>query len=274
MEKVEEYTNKVMKNPGAYRLVGDTIEIPVVVHVIYRVAAENIHDAQVQSQIAVLNKDYQNKNTDKNKLPANSFQTVASPGLKVRFVLAQTIRKLTTVKSWSTNDAVKSKKKKGSDAVDPTKKLNIWVCNLSNGILGYAQFPGGSASTDGVVILYSAFGSKAVYPSGTYIKSYDLGRTATHEVGHWMNLRHIWGDDNGDCSGTDLVADTPNQGSENYGSPSYPHVSCSNAPKGDMFMNYMDYTNDISMYMFSAAQKDRMLAIFAASGPRIGFSVP
>jgi hypothetical protein len=274
MDKVEEYTNKVLQNPSAYRLVGDTIEIPVVVHVIYRTAAENIPDGQIQSQITVLNRDYQNKNTDKSKLPSNSFQTVVSSGLKVRFVLSQTIRKSTTTRSWSTNDAVKSSSKKGDDPVDPTKKLNIWVCNLGNGILGYAQFPGGSASTDGVVMLYSAFGSKALYPSGTYVKSYDLGRTATHEVGHWMNLRHIWGDDNGACTGSDLVTDTPNQGSENYGAPTYPHVSCSNAPKGDMFMNYMDYTDDISMYMFSVEQKARMLAIFAAAGPRVSFSAP
>ena len=274
MDKVEEYTNKVLKNPSAYRLVNGIIEIPVVVHVIYRTAEENISDGQIKSQIEVLNQDYQSTNTDFNKLPSNSFQAVASSGLNVRFVLAQTIHKSTTLKSWSTNDGVKSSKKKGDDPVDPLTKLNIWVCNLSNGILGYAQFPGGNASTDGVVILYSAFGSRAIYRSGTYVKSYDLGRTATHEVGHWMNLRHIWGDDNGACSGSDLVTDTPNQGSENYGTPTYPHVSCSNAPKGDMFMNYMDYTDDISMYMFSAGQKDRMLATFAAAGPRVSFIAP
>lgn len=274
MLQIEEYTHKVLKNPIAYRLVGDTIEIPVVVHVLYNTAAQNISDGQVQSQIQVLNEDYQDKNADKNKLPSGSFQSVASPGLKVRFVLGQTIHKYTKVASWSTNDAVKNSKRGGDNVVDPAHNLNLWACNLGQGLLGYAQFPGGSASTDGVVILYSAFGSKAKYPAGTYTSNYDLGRTATHEVGHWMNLRHIWGDDNGACSGSDLVDDTPNQGSENYGVPAYPHISCSNAPTGDMFMNYMDYTDDVSMYMFSSKQKDRMLAIFATSGPRVSFSAP
>lgn len=274
MQKIEDYTEKVLKNPNAYRLAGDTIEIPVVVHVLYRTTAENISDKQVQSQIAVLNEDYENKNADKSKLPSGSFQAVTSSGLNVRFVLAQTIHKYSKVRSWSTNDFVKSSSHNGDDPVNPSLNLNLWVCNLGQGLLGYAQFPGGSAATDGVVILYSAFGSRAKYPSGSYTTTYDLGRTATHEVGHWMNLRHIWGDDNGACTGSDLVTDTPNQGSENYGVPAYPHVSCSNAPAGDMFMNYMDYTDDISMYMFSSEQKNRMLAIFSASGQRISFSAP
>lgn len=270
MDQIEAFTRAYMQNATTEkRLVGDTIEIPVVVHVIYRTAAQNISDAQVASQIAVLNEDYQNRNADRNLLPANSFQGVVSGGLNVRFVLAQpVIHKSTTVTSWSTNDAVKSSKRKGDDPVNPTTSLNIWVCNLGQGLLGYAQFPGGSSSTDGVVILYSAFGSRDKYPAGTYISSYDLGRTATHEVGHWMNLRHIWGDDGSGCNGSDLVTDTPNQASENYGCPAYPHVSCSNGTTGDMFMNYMDYTDDRCMYMFSNGQKTRALAVFSAGGPR------
>ncbi|HEX2684776.1 MAG TPA: M43 family zinc metalloprotease, partial [Ferruginibacter sp.] len=102
--------------------------------------------------------------------------------------------------------------------------------------------------------------------AGTYISNYDLGRTATHEVGHWMNLIHIWGDDGGSCSGTDMVDDTPNQASENYQCPAFPHVSCSNT--GDMSMNYMDYTYDRCMYMFSKGQQERSLAVFAPGGPR------
>jgi hypothetical protein len=186
----------------------------------------------------------------------------------VRFVLVQAIHKYTKTASFSSNDAVKNSKRGGDNAIDAAENLNIWVCNLGQGLLGYAQFPGGSLATDGVVILYKAFGSRAKVPGGTYTTSYDLGRTATHEVGHWMNLRHVWGDDNGACSGSDLVTDTPNQGAENYGTPAYPHTSCSNGPTGDMFMNYMDYTDDKAMYMFSANQKDRMMAIFTASGPR------
>jgi hypothetical protein len=239
-----------------------------VVHVVYNTAQQNISEGQINSQIAVLNEDYQNLNTDKTKLPLNSFQTVASTGMKVRFVLDSIKRVSTRTKSWSTNDAVKSSRRGGSDPIDPAHKLNIWVCNLGQGLLGYAQFPGGNPATDGVVILYSAFGSRSKYPSGAYISKYDLGRTATHEIGHWMNLRHIWGDDGGACSGSDQVDDTPNQGSENYGCPDYPHVSCSNDPKGDMFMNYMDYTDDACMYMFSAGQIARAQAVFLSTGPR------
>lgn len=160
----------------------------------------------------------------------------------------------------------------GIDPTDPTRNLNMWVCNLGQGLLGYAQFPGGNSATDGVVMLYSAFGSKDKYPAGTYVANYDLGRTTSHEVGHWMNLRHIWGDDGGSCSGTDYVADTPNQGDENYGCPAFPTVSCSNG--GDMSMNYMDYTNDACMYMFSNGQAQRALAVFAAGGPRAAIGQP
>lgn len=268
LNQIEDFTNRFIQYGGEFRLVGDTIEIPVVVHVVYRTASQNISTAQVNSQIPVLNEDFQNRNADRVNMPASSFQTVTSSGLNVRFVLSQIIRKQTNKRSFSTNDDVKKSSRGGSDPVDPTRNLNIWVCNLSNGVLGYAQFPGGPVATDGVVCLYSAFGSRARYPSGTYSAPFDLGRTATHEVGHWMNLRHIWGDDGTGCSGSDLVGDTPNQGGYNVGCPSYPKVSCSNGPKGDMFMNYMDYTDDRCMFMFSTGQKSRALAVFAAGGPR------
>src|SRR5919205_234358 len=125
----------------------------------------------------------------------------------------------------------------------------MWACNLGQGLLGYAQFPGGSLSTDGVVILYSAFGSRAKYPSGTYTNTYDLGRTATHEVGHWMNLRHIWGD--ATC-GNDYVDDTPTAHTSNYGCPGT--IASCQAAKNEMTMNYMDYTDDACMYMFTIGQ--------------------
>ena len=268
LNQIEEFTNRFIQSGEALRLVGDTIEIPVVVHVVYKTVQQNIHQLQVNSQIDVLNEDFQNRNADKVNMPANSFQTVTSSGLNVRYVLVQTIRKQTTKKSFTSNDDVKKSSRGGSDPVDPTRNLNIWVCNLGGGLLGYAQFPGGPVATDGVVCLYSAFGSRAKYPSGTYTSAFDLGRTATHEVGHWMNLRHIWGDDGTGCSGSDLVGDTPNQGGYNVGCPSYPKISCNNGPKGDMFMNYMDYTDDRCMFMFSTDQKSRALAVFAAGGPR------
>ncbi|MBF9142577.1 M43 family zinc metalloprotease [Hymenobacter properus] len=243
------------------------VTIPVVVHVVYNTAAENIKDEQIQSQIDVLNEDFQKNNAERNNTYQYSNLSVATP---VQFVLAQVIRKATKTRSWSTNDAVKSSKRGGDDALDASKYLNLWSCNLGNGLLGYAQFPGGAPATDGVVILYSAFGSRAKFPGGTYTTTYDLGRTATHEVGHWMNLRHIWGDDSGACTGSDQVLDTPNQGAENYGCPAVGKASCNNG--GDMYMNYMDYTDDRCMFMFSQGQSDRMTAIFNTGGARSSFA--
>ena len=264
MDAIEAFTKKAIST-GEYRRVYGTIQITVVVNVLYNAAAENISDQQVQSQIDVLNADYNNTNSDRTNVPSIFTSSVGSLG--VTFVLHLPInRRSTNKKSWGTNDAMKKTSQGGIDPTDPAHNLNMWSCNLGRNLLGYAQFPGGNPATDGVVILYSAFGSRTIYPGGTYISKYDLGRTASHEVGHWMNLRHIWGDDGGSCSGTDYVADTPNQGAENYGCPVFPHVSCSN--NGDMSMNYMDYTDDACMYMYSYGQAQRMLAVFAPGGPR------
>ena len=151
----------------------------------------------------------------------------------------------------------------GSTAWPTDAYLNIWVCTLGGGLLGYAQFPGGPKATDGVVILNTAFGTE-----GTAAAPFNLGRTLTHEVGHWLNLRHIWGDTL-DCSGGDRVPDTPNCEGPNTGKPKFPTVSCSNGPNGDMFMNYMDYIDDAAMFMFTAGQVSRMNACLA--GPRKSF---
>ena len=143
----------------------------------------------------------------------------------------------------------------------PTDRyLNIWVCNLGGGLLGYAQFPGGPAQTDGVVITHRGFGT-----TGTAAAPFKLGRTTTHEIGHYLNLRHIWADTE-DCSASDFVADTPNAEGPNFGKRTFPHVSCSNAPNGDMFMNYMDYVDDDSMFMFTTQQVARMQTML--DGPR------
>jgi hypothetical protein len=264
MDAIENHTRNFM--PADNILVNGEIHIPVVVNVLYKTAAQNISLAQIQSQIDVLNADFNNLNSDNTKVPSAFLGSVGTSGIK--FDLHSVVRKATNKKSWGTNDAMKKSALGGIDPTNPELYLNMWVCNLGQGLLGYAQFPGGNPSTDGIVVLYSAFGSKALYPGGTYISRYDLGRTATHEVGHWMNLYHIWGDDGGSCSGTDRVTDTPNQGSENYGCPSFPHVSCSNGTAGDMFMNYMDYTDDRCMFMFTNGQVQRMQAVFSSAGPR------
>ncbi len=265
MESIEAFTRRISQNPAeASRLLpGGIIEIPVVVNVLYRTAAENISQAQIQSQIDVLNEDFAALNSDYNNTPA-IFQAVRSGDIKIRFVLDQVIQKRTSKKSWGTNDAMKKTSSGGIAPTSPATKLNLWSCNLGGGILGYAQFPGGNSATDGVVIDNNAFGR-----TGTVSAPYNKGRTATHEVGHWMNLRHIWGD--ASC-GNDQVDDTPQHNAANYGCPAAGHQSTCTGRPVEMTMNYMDYTDDACMYMFSAGQKTRMLAIFASGGPRASFA--
>lgn len=261
MNSIEDFTRQVIANPVQYRLVNGVVEIPVVFNVLYRTAAENVSQAQLQSQIDVLNEDFAATNADYNL--TQTYNSVKSGNIAVRFVLDQVIRRSTTKTSWSTNDAMK-KAAQGIAPTSPTTKLNIWVCNMGGGILGYAQFPGGSSATDGVVLDNNATGR-----TGTAAAPFNKGRTATHEVGHWMNLRHIWGD--ATC-GTDLVGDTPTHNTANYGCPGAGHLStCAGTPV-EMTMNYMDYTDDACMYMFSLGQEARMLAVFASGGPRNSFA--
>ena len=242
------------------RIVNGVLEIPVVFNVLYRTSAENITQAQLQSQIDVLNKDFTATNSDYNS--SNPYNSVKG-GLNIRFVLDAIYRKSTTKTSWGTTDAMKKSSQGGIDPTSPTTKLNYWVCTIGGGILGYAQFPGGASATDGVAI-----DSKYTGTTGTVVYPFNLGRTATHEVGHWMNLRHIWGD--ATC-GNDLVTDTPSHNAANYGVPAVGHRStCSGTPL-EMYMNYMDYTDDRGMYMFSSGQASRMAAVFGSTGPRASF---
>ena len=259
MSKIEAFTEKAMLTG---RLVNGKVEIPVVVNVLYKTAAENISLAQIQSQIDVLNEDFNATNADFGSVPALFSGVKANVG--ITFVLQNVVRKSTKTISWSTNDAMKNGTK-GIAPTTPTTVLNMWSCNMGGGILGYAQFPGGSSATDGVVIDNNAFGR-----TGTVSGVYNLGRTATHEVGHWMNLRHIWGD--ASC-GSDMVSDTPTHDTANYGVPAYPHYSTCTGTPVEMTMNYMDYTDDRGMYMFSNGQKTRMAALFVSGGARASFGI-
>ena len=259
MAEIERFTENAMSTG---RIVNGKIEIPVVFNVLYSTTAENISLAQLQSQIDVLNKDFNALNSDFST--SNPFNAVKA-NVGVTFVLDQVIRKSTTKTSWGTNNAMKSTASGGLAPTSPTTKLNYWVCTIGGGILGYAQFPGGSSSTDGVAIDSKYTG---VTSSSSTAYPYNLGRTATHEVGHWMNLRHIWGD--ATC-GSDLVSDTPTHDSANFGVPAAGHRStCSGTPL-EMYMNYMDYTDDRGMYMFSNGQKSRVSAIFVVGGSRASF---
>jgi hypothetical protein len=266
--KVEEDVRRSIESGAAMRTVAKLITIPVVVHVVYKTPAENISDAQIKSQIKVLNADYRAKNTDKSKVPAAWKSLVIDANIE--FALATKdpkgkassgiTRHLTKASSFGPDNSVKAAKTGGADAWPADRYLNIWVCSLGQNLLGYAQFPGGAAKTDGVVILNTAFGT-----SGTAAAPFNKGRTATHEIGHFLNLRHIWGDRN-DCTGSDFVADTPPAQHANVGKPVFPHITCNNGPTGDMFMNYMDYVDDDSMFMFTVGQVARMNATLA--GPR------
>ena len=261
MNEIEAFTQKRQFSITSSRLVNGKIVIPVVVNVLYRTTSENISDAQIQSQINILNQDFTATNSDFGSIPTE-FAGVAA-NVDITFELTKINRKATNKTSWGTRDAMKKSKQGGIDPTSPSNTLNIWACKIGNNLLGYAQFPGGSLATDGVVIdsFYFGLSSAGSYP-------YNLGRTATHEVGHWMNLRHIWGDSS--C-GNDLVSDTPVHRTANYGAPTYPYASTCLPAHNEMTMNYMDYTDDRGMFMFTTGQKNRMAALFLSGGVRSGF---
>lgn len=233
------------------------ISISVVVNIIEK-SPGAVSQSQINSQIAILNEDFKNNNPRTSGAPSAFAGLVAD--VAITFVYSNTVRTTSGKTSWGTNDAMKDPNQGGIAATDPSNFLNIWVCEIGGGILGYAQFPGGSQATDGVVIGTDFFGETTA--GGIY----GHGRTATHEVGHWLNLRHIWGD--GRCNRDDYVADTPTSDRANYYCPSYPTEHCRSA---DMTMNYMDYVQDDCMYMFTKGQNERMRALFSPGGAREGF---
>ncbi len=248
--------------------------VPVVIHILWHLGYQNICDALVQSQIRVLNEDYAHLNADTTDTP-EPFKNLGEDS-GIRFVLANrdpqgnvtggVIRKYVSSGSFLFGNSMKFDSLGGSDQWDPDRYLNIWVCNLEGTVLGYATLPGtANPGEDGVVIAARAFGKYSYDPSGKY----NLGRTTTHEVGHWFNLYHIWGDDGGDCSGSDYVSDTPNQDNYTFGCPDFPQKSCGNGPDGNMFVNFMDYTDDRCMNLFTKGQNQRMQAALDLLRPGI-----
>ncbi len=273
MAEVEKHTQNYVEFENNARInnnlnsINVVRNIPVVVHVLYNTSAQNISDAQIQSQITILNNDFRRLNADKINTPT-TFTNVAADA-EITFCLASVsptgaattgiTRTSTSVTSFGADDKMKSSATGGVNPWPTNKYLNIWVCNLGGGLLGYAQFPGGSTATDGVVIGFKYFGN-----TGTAVAPFNKGRTGTHEVGHWLNLRHIWGD--ATC-GSDNVTDTPTHNTSNYGCPTHPKSNSCGA-SAEMFMNYMDYTDDGCMNMFTFGQKSRMQALFATGGAR------
>ncbi len=225
------------------------LTIPVIVHVVYNAAEENISDAQVESQIDVINEDFTAANKDYNNYDAGYGAVKGDANIQFCLVEAKHVK--TNRKSFVFNDGVKKTRQGGDDAIDPMHTLNIWVCNLGQNLLGYAQFPGGPPETFGIVILYSAFGRGSQY---NLLSAYNLGRTATHEIGHCLGLRHIWGD--ATC-GNDFVDDTPLHNAANFGCPGEGHRSTCTGTPLEMWMDYMDYTDDRCMYFFSDGQVAR-----------------
>lgn len=234
------------------------ITIPVVINIIESYSGK-VTEAQINSQIAILNEDFNNQNPNTSGVPSIFSGVVAD--VQITFTRANVIRKISSKTSWGTADAMKIAKRGGINPTDPANNLNIWVCEIGGGILGYAQFPGGALATDGVVITTTGFGET----SGVY----GDGRTATHEIGHWLNLRHIWGD--GGCGVDDYVLDTPVAGAPNYTCVEI--NSCVEATNDlpDMTMNYMDYVYDNCMYMFTKGQNSRMRSLFGTGGFRETF---
>lgn len=266
---IEAFIQRNSANDLASRGQETVIKIPVVVHILYHSSEERISDADVISQIEALNKCFRRQNADSVNTP-DRFRHLAAD-TKIEFQLATSdmrrrytsgiIRKYTPITKWSMDDKMKFSSSMGDDAWDADNYLNIWVCRLDR-LAGYASFPGGDKKLDGLVIDFGAFGSINT-SSG-----YDQGKTVVHETGHWLGLKHLWGDT---YCGDDGVEDTPKQASYTIGCPSSIRITCGNGPNGDMYMNYMDFTNDACMNMFTTGQRDRMRALFLPGGSKASF---
>ena len=272
MQLQEEELQQWLKENKDWLNKKSTITIPIVVHVIYKVDSQNVSDEQVHRQIAALNKSFSGQSDQS----MQAFSDDLKANTEIQFCLASVapdgsptsgIERRQTGREGFQNDAVKFYDYGGLDAWDPNSYLNIWVCNYnySDGtsyiFSAYAQFPGtGVNETYGVVIRFGAFG----LDDSTYFRG--SGAILSHEIGHCFNLRHIWGDDGTECTGSDYCDDTPNQAGRTQGKH-YGALTddCTVDSPGIMYMNYMDYSDDVIYANFTPDQKDRMQANFDAS---------
>ena len=254
-----------LKNPTP--LQHTIIKIPVVFHVVYNNNSQNVSDACINAQLKVLNEDFRKLNSDWTNVTQTGWSFLVAD-CEIEFCLAVRdpddnptngitrtfTNKAEFVHQNDNDNDVKFTAQGGEDGWDRDQYFNIWVCNLNLDNLGYGQFPGGNYLTDGLVMDYQYM----VGSAGCGIAPYNKGRTAVHELGHCFGLYHTWGDDNGACSGSDYIADTPNQAKEHYGAFPVGSVTtdaCSPIDPGTMWMNFMDYTDDACMYMFTLGQK-------------------
>jgi hypothetical protein len=282
---IEKYKNS-QKSANAKKVV---YTIPTVVHVIHNStegvgSGRNIPNARIQEQMQILNDDFRRLNADANgtwsqgadceinfclvsKYPGGhpqAGQTLPEQG--VDRVSTASISGLSNTSSGYSSNTIDNTIKPQT-YWNPDQVMNIWVCQLQSGLLGYATFPASSsAARDGTVMGYQYFGNTTAAP-------FNKGRTTTHEVGHWLGLYHIWGDDFGACSGTDQCADTPNQASETYNCPSGVRTDgCSSSSPGKMYQNFMDYTDDACMNLFTSDQKARMQATMSGTIRRLNLN--
>lgn len=235
------------------------IIIPIVVHIVWYKHNENISDAIVLSQIEAINKDFNAENTDIQDVPDAFKSAIGNVG--IRFCLAAVdpqgnpstgiTRTQTNQSEIGLSDDLFFSAKEGSDAWNTDEYLNIWVANTGSLISGFGTYPNQTLpEKTGVVIHPKYFGINGH-------SKYGLGRTLTHEIGHYLGLKHLWADDF-DCGTDDEVEDTPVQKSAHTDCPNYPQSGCA---ESEMFMNFMDYVDDDCMMMFTQGQVDRMLAV-------------
>ncbi len=277
VRQIENHTQQWIQQQQDRIELREVITLPVVVHVLWRTDVENISEEQIQSQMQVLNDDFRLLNQNFPQTPT-PFKSLAAD-IEIEFCLASLdpngmatngiTRTRTNIINIGETEAWYSSTAGGKDPWNPREYINIWVCDIGDEeTLGFASFPGTAypPQSDGLVIGHRYFGTSG---TANFSRPNHLGRTVTHEMGHYFNLEHIWGDESRNCGRDDFVSDTPRQYQDSFGCPNYPlRDDCTPGGAGVLFVNYMDYTDDACMSVFTNGQKARMLATL--EGPRSG----